>query len=51
MIRRGDITDIAWVFARLEMKCLVSNQPVTALLYGLEISQTVFLQATKIWGL
>ena len=25
MIRRSDVTDIAWVFARLEMKCLITN--------------------------
>ena len=26
VIRRGDVTDIAWIFAGLEMKCLISNQ-------------------------
>ena len=44
MIRRDDITDIAWVFGavrlvlvlvRLEMKCLVSNQHLTVLLIWL----------------
>ena len=27
VIRRDGVTDIAWVFARLEMKCLISSQP------------------------
>ena len=26
VIRRGDVTDIAWVFARLGMNCLRTNQ-------------------------
>ena len=28
VIRRGDITDIAWVFARLEMNCLITSGDV-----------------------
>ena len=32
VIRRRDITDIAWVFARLKMKCLISNERETALI-------------------
>ena len=35
VIRRGDVTDIAWVFARLEMKCVITNQYFTALLIWL----------------
>ena len=31
MIRRRDVTDIAWVFARLKMKCLITNQRGAAL--------------------
>ena len=29
-LRRGDVTDIARGFARLEIKCLISNQHFTA---------------------
>ena len=35
VIRRGGVTDIAWIFARLEMKCLKSNQHFTAVVNGL----------------
>ena len=35
MIRRCDVTDNAWVFAWLEMKCLITNQRDTALTIGL----------------
>ena len=31
VIRRGDVPDIAWVFALLEMKFLITDQHVTAL--------------------
>ncbi len=34
MIRRGDLTDIVWVFAHW-MKCLISNQHFTAFLIWL----------------
>ena len=30
MTRRGEVTDIAWAFARLEMKCLITNQHFTS---------------------
>ena len=32
VIRRLDITDIAWLFALLEMKCLITNQRETVLI-------------------
>ena len=32
MIRGGDVTDIAWVFAWLERNCLITNQRETALI-------------------
>ena len=32
VIRRGDVTDIAWGFALLEMNCLITNQLETALI-------------------
>ena len=32
MIRRHDVTDIAWIFAWLEIKCLITNQRETALI-------------------
>ena len=31
VIRRGDVTDISWVFAWVEIKCLISNQHFTPL--------------------
>ena len=31
VIRRGDVTDITWVFAQLE-KCLITNQRDTTML-------------------
>ena len=32
VIRRRDVTDIAWIFAPLEMKCLLTHQLDTATL-------------------
>ena len=46
VIRRGGVTDIAWVFAGLEMKCLITNQHVTGLLAP-SYHSLVFRQATK----
>ena len=40
VIRSSDVTDIAWVFARLEMKRLISNQHFTALLIWLRHTTT-----------
>ena len=42
MIRRGDVTDIAWVFARLEMKSLISNQHITRVSIALSYYSLVF---------
>ena len=40
VIRRGDVTDIAWVFAGLEMKCLIAILHFTVRSnYGSVISQ------------
>ena len=47
MIRRDDVTDIAWVLVRLEMKCLVSNQHFTVLLIWSVISQLSILANHK----
>ena len=47
MIRRGGVTYIAWVFARLEIKCLISNQHFTHCKYGLVISQLRVLASHK----
>ena len=49
VIRRGDVTDIAWVFARLEMKCFITNQYFTAA--ASVLSQLSVLGSHKqIWG-
>ena len=50
MIRRGDVTNIAWVFERLEKKCLISNQHFTALLIASVISQLSVLASHKNFG-
>ena len=47
MIRRGGVTDIAWVFAWLEIKWLISHQHFTGCKYGLEISQLRVLASHK----
>ena len=47
MIRRGDVIDIAWVFARLEMKGLIANQHLIMLLIWLVISQLSVLGSHK----
>ena len=39
MIRRGGVTDVSWILARLEIKCLISIQHFTACNYGSVISQ------------
>ena len=41
-IRRGDVPDIAWVFAWLVMKCLISNQQF----YGF----LIWLRHITAWG-
>ena len=48
MIRRGDIRDIALVFAWLEMKCLITNQRETTLIiYVSVLSQLSVLVSHK----
>ena len=36
---RGDVTDIEWIFARLEMKCLITSIRYRVVKYGSVISQ------------
>ena len=51
VIRRGDVTDIVRVFARLEMKCLTTNQRETALIMSPSNHSLVYWQATnQIWA-
>ena len=52
VIRRGDVTDITRIFARLEMRCLITNQHIIALLMDSVISQLGILGSHKtMWGL
>ena len=39
LIRRGGVTDVPWILARLEIKCLISIQYFTRCNYGSVISQ------------
>ena len=46
-IRRRDVTDIAWVFVRLEMKYLITHQRDTMLTMSPSNYSFVFWQATN----
>ena len=43
MFRNGGVTDVPRILARLEIKCLISNQPFTACNYGSVISRVRIL--------
>ena len=50
MIRRGDVTDIAWVFAWLEMNCLITLSQEEELIVCLHYTQLgVFCKPQTIW--
>ena len=51
LIRRGDVTDIAWVFAGLEMNCLITIKTRRVDSMPPPCCNYVFWQATnQIWG-